>query len=97
MEISTLAPPKEFYKQILLAQQAFGREQARWESLNPGDYVYLKIPKEWDNDYHEGIVKSVDVENRILKVKDLSQNGKEQDWSKDFLTAIEFDLENKKW
>ena len=79
--------PAEFYE--ILAD--FVKEDAYWRALKVGDTVYEEIPRGYENDYHEAIIKEIDVDERVIVVDDLSVDPVIERRYVCFLTQDEFD------
>lgn len=61
--------PAEFYEIL----ERFVHEQARWKALKVGDTVYdEQIRGIMDSDYHEAVIKEINIDERFIIVDDLS-------------------------
>ena len=79
--------PVEFYK--IMAD--FVAEQQRWTALEVGDTVYDEVPRGFENDYHKGIIKEINIDERFIIVDDLSVTPVIEKKYHHFVTQEEFD------
>lgn len=79
--------PAEFYK--ILAD--FVKEDAYWRTLKVGDTVYDEQARGFENDYHEAVIKEINIDERFIIVDDLSVTPVKEKKYTYFLTQEEFD------
>lgn len=64
---------KEEFEKI---KNDFNLEEKRWKSLKKGQKVYESVPRFFDMEYFEIIIQEVNVKERFIIGKDMSQQGK---------------------
>lgn len=63
-------------QEFLKIKKEFKKEEKRWKSLKIGQSVYESVAREWEFEYFEIIIDKINVDERFIVGKDLSQKNK---------------------
>ncbi len=69
-------------------KERYEREKKRLEQISKGDFVWERVPRVIDFDYHPAIVKSINVDEDYIDVIDVTRNNKEMRYES-FVTETE--------
>jgi len=80
--------PREFYK----IMEDFVYEDKRWRALKVGDTIYEERCGGMEFEYCEMIIEEIDLEERLVTVRDTSRPVPETRKISDFITEKQFVL-----
>jgi hypothetical protein len=80
--------PKEFYK----IMEEFVKEDKRWRTLKEGDTIYEELCAGMEFEYAKMIIEKIDLDERLVTVRDTSTHIPTTKKISCFLTEKEFVL-----